>query len=123
MNKAEILKLSNEQLDGKVLELLGVASSEITMTGGLYSEDIKDAWKLFESVYERGSKIKGGAWVLGSVFNSQDCAHACLMWKEKGFTKFRPLKVEVTRPRGEMAKAITQAWVCAMLGVSDVPSD
>ena len=119
MNKAEIMKLSNEQLDGKVLELLEVASGEITMTGGLYSEDIDTAWELFESVYKRGGKIKGGAWVLGTVYNGMDCAHACLIWKEKGFTKFRPLKVEVTCPRGEMAKAITQVWVCAMMGVSD----
>ena len=116
MNKSEILKLSDEKLLAVLRELLGKFEDQIISD---YPHDIAAAWELFESVYEKGGKIKGGAWVLGTVYNGRDCAHACLMWKEKGFTKFRPLKVEVTRRRGEMARAITDAWVCAMMGVSD----
>jgi hypothetical protein len=120
MNKRQILKLSNEELDNKVNELRHTDTSTVTFTGGLYAEDMRAAWDLAESVKRRGGKIKDGAWVLGTVHNGRDCAHACLMWKEKGFTKHRPLKVEVTRPRAEMAKAIAQCWVCAMMGLSDV---
>ena len=149
MDKREILKLSSGDLQIMAAELFGwttvktardfVSTSpqmDQTRECGIHNWDerqakidvlypdypniIGDAMRdLFESVYGKGGKIKDGAWVLGTVHNGQDCAHACLMWKEKCFTKFRPLKVEVTRPRGEMAKAITQVWVCAMMGVSD----
>jgi len=147
MNKQEILDLSNGDLQIMAAELLGWTTGKTasefvstspkmdqTRTCGIHNWDerqakidvlypdypniIGDAMRdLFESVYS--GKIKGGAWVLGTVHGGLDCAHACLMWKEKGFTKFRPLKVEVTRRRGEMARAITDAWVCAMMGVSD----
>jgi len=119
MNKKEILKLTNDTLNDKVLDLLGLGSGEISTTCGFYPEDIGYAMTdLFESVYGRGT-IKDGAWVLSTVENGRDCAHACLIWKSKSFTKFRPLQVSVTCPRGEMARAITLCWVCAMLGVSD----
>ena len=116
MNKRQILAMTNAELDSKVNELLGVDAS----VGISYSTFIADAWSLFESVYSRDGKIKQGAWVLGTVYQGRNCAHACLMWKSKSFTKHRPLKVEVTCKRGAMAKAITQAWICAMIGISDV---
>ena len=119
MNKQEILALSNDQLNDKVNELRCVDTSAVTSTFGLYAEDIEAAFDLFESVYGRGGKIKSGAWVLGTVHNGRDCAQACLLWKGQGFMKFRALKVEATCPRGEMARAITLCWVCAMLGVHD----
>jgi len=120
MDKKEILALSDDALDEAAWDLYDV-----------HSQGWNGAWSpsciigtamtdLFESVYERGGKIKSGAWVLGTSHNGRDCAHACLLWKAKSFTKFRPLKVEATCPRGEMARAITLCWVCAMLGVSDV---
>ena len=146
MTRDEVMAMTDEELRIKAAELVGwaelpepmCAKQGLAVTnlysqtyfywqkGDEYAEDIPDypndiaaAWELFESIYVKGGKIKGGAWVLGTVHGGLDCAHACLMWKEKGFTKFRPLKVEVTRRRGEMARAITDAWVCAMMGVSD----
>ena len=113
MDKRRILKLTNEELAYKAKELN--ARDELY----IYADDMRYAWWLAESVYGRGGKIKDGAWVLGTSHNGRDCAHACLMWKSKSFTKFRPLKVEVDCPCGEMARAITLCWVCAMLGVSD----
>lgn len=135
MNKKEILALSAEELRIKALLLRGWHSTSDESAWSPvdgdpphmyfdetpdYPRDIYAAWFLFESVYGHGGKIKDGAWVLGTVHNGRDCAHACLMWKDKSYTKFRPLKVEVDLPRGEMARAITLAWTCAMLGVSDV---
>ena len=120
MDKRTILKLTNDELNDMVTGMLGSGGGEVTTTCGFYPEDIGPAMTdLFESVYVRGGKIKDGAWVLGTVENGRDCAHACLMWKSKSFTKFRPLQVSVTCPRGQMARAITLCWVCAMLGVSD----
>jgi len=86
-----------------------------------YPNDIGAAMTdLFESVYGRGGKIKGGAWVLSTVDGGRDVASATLLWKAQSGQKHRANKVTVVCPRGEMAKAITLAWVCAMLGVSDV---
>ena len=137
MDKRTILKLTNEELRIKAAELDGWENvvahwwSEGDLKGiygnlpGYQLCDVPDYTNicpamtdLFESVYGRG-KIKDVAWVLGTVENGRDCAHACLMWKSKSFTKFRPLQVSVTCPRGQMARAITLCWVCAMLGVSD----
>jgi len=149
MDKRTILALPNDELRIKVAELDGWTGIGVLNDGIPYGKppehwnppiddpdptDKTNVWclsdypsniglamdHLFESVYGRGGKIKDGAWVLGTVHNGRDCAHACLMWKDKSFTKFRPLKVEVDCPRGEMARAITLCWVCAMLGVNDV---
>ena len=136
MDKRTILKLTNEELRIKAAELDNYTDFEFDEDGevwgtrptweGLHAElpnyptNIGTAMRdLFESVYGPGGKIKDGAWVLGTVHNGRDCAHACLMWKDTGFEKRRQLKVEVDCPRGEMARAITLCWVCAMLGVSD----
>jgi len=150
MTKKEILALESEALRIKALELFGwtncndawnrygndFAALDLTQ---LYDsngdvkvfEEIPD-WPndigaaitdLFESVYGRGGKIKGGAWVLGTVDGGRDVASATLLWKAQSGQKHRANKVTVIRPRGEMAKAITQCWVCAMLGVSDVSPD
>ena len=135
MDKRKILKLTSEELNVEAAKLKGfidiaVEDGEIWCTHQMWDGirapipnylDRGIAMDcLFESVYGNGGKIKDGAWVLGTVHNGRDCAHACLMWKDKSFTKFRPLKVEVDCPRGEMARAITLCWVCAMLGVNDV---
>ena len=120
MTKKAILKLSNVQLNEKVDEILGVAGSKDVPKLDSPASNIYAAWDLFESVYGRGGKIKGGSWVLSTVDGGRDVASAALFWKAKSSDKNRVNKVQVIRPRGEMAKAITQAWVCAMLGVSDV---
>ena len=120
MNKKEILKLTNDELNGEARDLVATTSLAKTMwPDDMYPDDMSAAWWLAESVYGRGGKIKSGAWALGTVENGRDCAHACLMWKSKSFTGYRPLQVSVTCPRGEMARAITLCWVCAMLGVCD----
>jgi len=138
MTKKEILALENEALRIKAGKLFGrdietEVRDEDELTKRL-SEfpgvSISPTWDpandigvamtdLFESVYGRGGKIKGGAWVLGTVDGGRDVASATLLWKAKSGQKHRANKVTVIRPRGEMAKAITQCWVCAMLGVSD----
>jgi len=99
-----------------------------------YPNDIGAAMTdLFESVYSSNGEldpfapIKDGVWALGTVDDGRNCTRACLTWQARALIqvgpmavmKFRPLKVEVTCPCGEMARAITLCWVCAMLGVSD----
>ena len=145
MTKKEILALSSEALNIEACELLGWTKSaeplmvELEEGSGVrigpfywlnpegepktppdYPGNIGAAMTdLFESVYGRGGAIKGGAWVLSTVEGGRDVASATLMWKAQSGQKHRANKVTVIRPRGEMAKAITQCWVCAMLGVSD----
>jgi len=134
MTKKEILALESKALRIKALLLRGWHSTSDESTWSptegdppymyLYDtpdfpRDIYAAFFLFESVYGRGGKIKGGAWVLGTVDGGRDVASATLLWKAQSGQKHRANKITVVRPRGEMAKAITQCWVCAMLGVSD----
>ena len=128
MTKPEILALSDEELLAKVKDLTWRDVEEETES--LLGKPMHIVWNpindigvamtdLFESVYGRGGKIKGGSWVLSTVGGGRDVAVAVLFWKAKSGDKNRVNKVTVIRPRGEMAKAITQAWVCGMLGVSD----
>ena len=136
--KKEILNLTSDELRAKAGELNGfrlLARTDKASVDNLelgegylwvgdappdYQHDIGVAMTdLFESVYGRGGKIKGGAWVLSTVEGGRDVASACLMWKGQSGQKHRSLKVKVILPRGEMARAITLCWVCAMLGVSD----
>lgn len=128
MTKKEILALTDAELVQKAKELTGRETEISIVVCGVAIDqwnpvnDIGAAMTyLFESVYGRGGKIRGGAWVLGTVEGGRDVASACLMWNTVSVRKrwVRVNKMTVVRPRGEMAKAITQCWVCAMLGVSD----
>lgn len=120
MNKKEILKLSNEELDAVAHRCLSIATGR-TYGGEVpkpYSRDMNAAMELLNEVYNPMSKIRGGAWVLSTVDNGKDCSLATLFWKKKLISRHRPLKTQAKAKPKQMAKAITLAYVLAMEGVT-----
>lgn len=136
MTEEEILKLSDEELvrlasklSGRVGELQREIDRVMNETGGLLGfpvyihwdpvHDIDAAMDLFYEIYNPLSKIRGGAWVLGTVNDGKDCSLATLFWKKKLTSRQRPLKVQAKAKKKQMAKAITLCYVMAMEGATD----
>ena len=139
MTEKEILKLSNEELRIKALELDGWTgiyedlSEAINPEGDIMifeevpdpPNDIAAAMDLFNEIYNPMSKLYGGAWVLGTVDDGKDCSLATLFFgaasrraRRQG-RKNRPLKAQAKMKPKQMAKAITLAYVLAREGATD----
>ena len=121
MTKEEILKLSDEELDAVAQRCLSLETGRTC--GGFVpkpcSRDINAAMDLFYEIYNPMSKIRGGAWVLGTVDDGKDCSLATLFWKKKLTSRQRPLKVQAKTKKKQMARAITLCYVLAMEGATD----
>ena len=126
MTKEEILKLSNEELDAVVQRCLSLETGRTC--GGFvpkpYSRDMNNAMDLFNEIYNPMSKIRGGAWVLGTVDDGKDCSLATLFFGQfprrtrRAGRKNRPLKAQAKTKKKQMAKAITLCYVMAMEGAT-----
>jgi len=106
MTRDEILALSDEALNTKVMQIRGWTllsaavrdtyivdnveyegmmqveqwvRNEAVMTGTPdFANNIAAAWELFDAVYDKRSQLYGGVWVLGVVDDRKDCAQATL---------------------------------------------
>jgi len=140
MTRDEILALSDDELRVKAAELLGWTQISfyvgpanedvgVNLEGNEavlpdYLHDIAAAWALFNAVYDKRSPLYGGAWVLGTVDGSKDCAQATLFlhlpWRVRFKKAMKSGKVDkvdkyqATEKPGRMARAITLVYVMAM---------
>jgi len=105
MTRDEILALSDEALNAKVMQIRGwkllsavrdtYIVDDVEYDGMMQAEqwtrgvavmngtpdfanDITAAWELFNAVYDKKSPLYGGAWVLSTVHDGKDCAQATL---------------------------------------------
>jgi len=139
MTREEILKLSGDELRRRALELQGWTeiledwSQALSPDGSPMvfqwipdpPNDIAAAMDLFNEIYNPMSKIRGGAWVLGTVDEGKDCSLATLFFgapsrraRRQG-RKNRPLKAQAKTKPKQMARAITLCYVLAMEGATD----
>lgn len=138
MTEEEILKLSDEDLRRRALELQGWTeiledwSQSCSPRGEvMVFEEIPDppndmnaAMELFNEVYNPLSKIRHGAWVLSTLDDGKDCSLATLFFgapsrraRRQG-RKNRPLKAQAKAKKKQMARAITLCYVMAMEGAT-----
>lgn len=122
MTEEEILKLSDEELLGKVKEFTHEDFSFLEGWNPLL--DMNAAMDLFNEVYNPMSKLYGGAWVLSTVDGGRDCSLATLFFgmpprraRRQG-RKNRPLKAQAKAKKKQMARAITLAYVMALEGAT-----